>query len=81
MKQFEWSRIAIITQSDNLFTFVSGLIVFHNLIKLLYIAVPQLSALLRLHFSSTNIKVLSEYTLNTGKDAPGIIRELKASTN
>ena len=23
MKQFEWSRIAVITQSDNLFTFVS----------------------------------------------------------
>ncbi|XP_065899508.1 gamma-aminobutyric acid type B receptor subunit 2-like isoform X2 [Dysidea avara] len=59
MRQFGWSRISLITQSENIFTFVATR--FRN------------------ELTETDLKITREFTLNTVKDVPGVVNNLRNS--
>ena len=59
MKQFGWSRMALITQSENIFTFVSVRIVSYCYVHRLYVnrVARNLSVLMSLIYSNKTVNL------------------------
>ena len=80
MKQFGWSRIALITQSENIFTFVSitiDLFVMKFYYQCLYVHALQIAERLRLELATSNLQLTREYTFTTEGNAKQAVEALR----
>ena len=67
MKHFSWSRVALLTQSENIFTFVSLYIYGQAVMYVRYIlrSTLQFSAGFKEHITNSSLNFLEEYLFNT----------------
>ena len=80
MKEFGWSRIAVITQSDNLFTLVSIKLKLYLCNEFLTINVrTKITTILRQELAAANLQLIREFTFNPDGNPRKAVDSLKVS--
>jgi len=73
MKHFGWSRVALLTQSESIFTSVSGKYFLYYNISLLHLYSTKFKA----HINNCSLNLIGEYSFTMDNSASSAVNALK----